>query len=100
MFHDLQYFPGQGDLSHVGSPSATVECKLIGVSEEDVAAIRYRGEVSMSSRHSFPMSSVKCGHVTLFRYSHSWWSRAPLSFVVSFEQENLQKVWLRMVGIV
>ena len=46
MYYDVQSFPSQGDLSHVGSPSATVECKLVNVKEEDVAAGVYRGEVS------------------------------------------------------
>jgi hypothetical protein len=46
LFNDFQSFPSDGLTGHVGCPSATVECKLIGVDEEQVKEEVYRGEVS------------------------------------------------------
>lgn len=50
MYHDLQRFPessteGEQGAVHVGAPSTTLECKLLGLSEDDVNAGVYRGEV-------------------------------------------------------
>jgi len=55
LFHDYQRFPakdGKTGLYHVGGPSATVECKLIGVDEDAVKANSYRGEVSTRFRNT------------------------------------------------
>lgn len=46
MFYDFQEFRGQGELSHVGCPAATMELKLVNGNESDLEQGNYRGEVS------------------------------------------------------
>lgn len=49
LFHDFQRFPSQSSsngYAHVGAPSATLECKLLGVEDDVVKSGVYEGEVS------------------------------------------------------
>lgn len=54
LFHDYQRFPslssGNG-YAHVGAPSATLECKLIGVEDDVVKSGVYEGEVCVAHRN-------------------------------------------------
>jgi len=48
LFHDFQRFPSQSSsngYAHVGAPSATLECKLLGVEDDVVKSGVYEGEV-------------------------------------------------------
>lgn len=50
LFYDFQRFPSKpktNSYAHVGAPSATLECKLIGVEDDVVKAGVYQGEVSI-----------------------------------------------------
>lgn len=60
LYHDYQRFPSlsiSNAQAHVGAPSATLECKLIGVDDDVVKSGLYQGEVSKSS------CDIKGGHL-------------------------------------
>lgn len=61
LYHDYQRFPSPSASSgyaHVGAPSATLECKLIGVDDDVVKTGVYQGEVSIVPRAD--VSLYKC----------------------------------------
>ena len=65
MYSDFQIFPNSGELSQVGAPSATMECKLVNANEEAIKDGTYRGDVGLI---------VTCLHQRLKAdpHCHSW----------------------------
>ena len=48
LFGDFQRFTGgPGDMNHLGAPSATMECKLTDINEEQGVAGIYRGSLQV-----------------------------------------------------
>lgn len=60
MYSDFQKFTNGGELSQVGAPSATMECKLVNVDEEAAKNGSYRGEVRTGSLISLFERLMEC----------------------------------------